>query len=202
VEVLREVFLDDEYAMIDCVPRSSAATIVDLGANVGISVRYWAERFPDTKIVAVEPDENNLLLCRENCQVGGCAERTVFVQAGVGGTAGQGNLLRTSDPWTFRLSSEATDGSGKVRVLTMQGLIDELELHQGIDILKCDIEGAESEMMANCSEWIGRVSVLIIELHAPYFLPALKRDLEATNRKFSVLTGEKGGVLVVVHRLT
>ncbi len=33
--------------------------IIDLGANIGMSSLYLADRFPDAKIIGVEPDGEN-----------------------------------------------------------------------------------------------------------------------------------------------
>ncbi len=54
--MFEQIFLNKEYE----VPINfSPATIIDLGANVGYASIYFANRFPDAKIFAVEPEENN-----------------------------------------------------------------------------------------------------------------------------------------------
>jgi len=41
--------------------------IIDAGANIGISALYFAQRFPDAKIYAIEPEEGNFELLKKNC---------------------------------------------------------------------------------------------------------------------------------------
>ena len=40
--------------------------MLDLGANAGFSSAYFLSVFPKARIVAVEPDERNLAICRAN----------------------------------------------------------------------------------------------------------------------------------------
>ena len=55
--VAREIFLDRDYRVpADLEPR----TIVDLGANTGISVRFLRALYPSAEIVAAEPDPDEL----------------------------------------------------------------------------------------------------------------------------------------------
>ncbi|MBV9452789.1 MAG: FkbM family methyltransferase, partial [Rubrobacter sp.] len=49
--------------------RGSPQLIVDGGANVGYSSIYFAEKYPDTRIIAVEPNPENCALFRKNCSV-------------------------------------------------------------------------------------------------------------------------------------
>jgi hypothetical protein len=50
------------------------------------------------------------------------------------------------------------------------------------------VEGAESALFANCRDWIGCVSHLIVETHAPYRNSDLFQHLTEANWPFEVLT--------------
>ena len=51
--VLRQVFIDREYEIPSLAdPR----TIIDCGANVGYASVHFLTRFPNVKVIAVEPD--------------------------------------------------------------------------------------------------------------------------------------------------
>jgi hypothetical protein len=57
------VFLNREYDIeLPLVPR----LIVDAGANVGYASIWFANRFPDAMIIAIEPSPANFHLLREN----------------------------------------------------------------------------------------------------------------------------------------
>src|SRR5215468_9031420 len=63
--VLEEIYLHGEYAGVDGLI-TGPRMIVDLGANAGFSVRYWQKLFPKARIIALEPDPENCLVCRHN----------------------------------------------------------------------------------------------------------------------------------------
>ncbi len=64
--VLTEVLLWNEYAELLAHVRGEVRGILDLGANVGMSVRYWQRRFPGARIVVVEPHPGNHALSVRN----------------------------------------------------------------------------------------------------------------------------------------
>lgn len=51
--------VDREYRKI--LDRGKRPLIVDLGANIGASVRWFAAKYPEAKIVAVEPDADKVV---------------------------------------------------------------------------------------------------------------------------------------------
>jgi hypothetical protein len=60
---------------------------------------------------------------------------------------------------------------------------------QTIDLLKCDIEGAEYHLFRDCGRWIQQVAAIAIELHPPYCLKDLMADLTRAGAHF-VIAGE------------
>jgi hypothetical protein len=62
--VLFEVFAGDAYPA-SAVPEH-ASMIVDAGANIGATLRLFRSRFPEARIVALEPDPDAYDLCRRN----------------------------------------------------------------------------------------------------------------------------------------
>ena len=61
--VLNTVLICREYdGLIDFVPK----TIIDGGANIGLASLYWNKVFPNSEIVAVEPDGGNFELAQRN----------------------------------------------------------------------------------------------------------------------------------------
>lgn len=106
--------------------------------------------------MCVEPGPGNLALLRfnagENCKV---------IAACIGGHERTVSLANDDGGWGYRMI-DAADGT--VPVLTMPSLLAQSGLSE-IDVLKCDIEGAEAELFADCREWIGRVRTMVVECH-------------------------------------
>ena len=63
-----------------------------------------------------------------------------------------------------------------VKILPVSECLKELGCDE-IDLCKCDIEGGEAALFAECSDWIGCVKTLVVETHEPYTLDRLVSDL-------------------------
>jgi len=134
------------------------ALIVDCGANIGASALYFAERFPRSRVIAVEPQAGNFGLLSRNCAA---AAQIEPLHAGIASHDGRGALL---DPgqgnWGFRVAERA---DGEVPLVSINTLL--ARTPAAPFIVKIDIEGFESELFSRNLEWLDRFYVLIIELH-------------------------------------
>jgi FkbM family methyltransferase len=134
--------------------------IVDAGANIGASAVYFSHAFPESKILAIEPEENNCDLLRKNC----AGLNLALIEGGVGCNNG---VLFLTDPgrsdWAFRLGEQ---GNLKVPVFAADELVMD-QINHGLEpfIFKIDIEGGESELFRERTVWMQRFPLLIIELH-------------------------------------
>jgi hypothetical protein len=63
VQTFEQIFIDNEY---DVPIGISPKTIVDGGANVGYASVYFANRFPDPRIIAIEPHNANAEMLEKN----------------------------------------------------------------------------------------------------------------------------------------
>ena len=62
--VFWQIFTFDEYSSLRNL--ENVSLVLDLGANVGYSSAYFLSCFPEARVVAVEPDEQNMAICRTN----------------------------------------------------------------------------------------------------------------------------------------
>ncbi len=168
VPTCEQVFVNRDYAFeVDRAP----ACIVDAGANIGLATIYFANRFPEARIIAIEPERDNFALLQANLAP---YPRAVPLQAALWHRNGQ---IRLMDPglgsWGFTTEAIEQGVSGPhqtrhtVRAVTVDRILEEFDLER-IDILKIDIEGAEKEVFGDSSAWIDRVDAIIIELHERY----------------------------------
>jgi FkbM family methyltransferase len=183
--VLEEIFHKGEYTFVEKhVPR--AARIVDLGANVGFSLRYWNRLFPKAKILAVEPDPENCRLCLSNAKAAGFEDRLTLVQACVGAHAREVQLVGT-EAWEYRMRDTQLGTRGTVEVIPFDELLGIHANGRDIDLLKCDIEGAEAELFGHCRAWIERVRNIAIELHPPYSFEEFHANLRRAGAEFELV---------------
>jgi FkbM family methyltransferase len=152
-QTLRERQYDHEI-LRRCHPRM----IVDAGAHIGISTLFFANMFPDARIIAIEPDPSNFEILRMNTANYPNVEP---VQAALWHIEEKLAISNPSAPnWSFQINSA---NKGDVTALTMDSLIRE---YGQIDLLKLDIEGAEKQIFScDVDTWLPRVRVLCVELH-------------------------------------
>jgi FkbM family methyltransferase len=141
--VVRELFLDRDYR----IPQDlSPLTILDLGANIGASVRFFRSLFPRAKIIAVEPDGAQFTKLQRN--VSGDPLVTL-IQAAATPTPGPVTFYEAADGW---VSSLARPRGNAIETVVTGKTVDEILREGGedrVDLVKLDIEGGEWDLMAS-----------------------------------------------------
>jgi FkbM family methyltransferase len=159
VELYKSVLLESEYDY--AVPFSPCA-IVDAGANCGMTSIFYANKYPEARIVAVEPEPSNYAaLVRNSARY----PNIMPVYGALWNVDGEVEVFpggRLKRKWSFRVRT----GAG-CRAITLPTLMRETGIDE-IDILKIDVEGAEREIFSTCN-WMEKVKLLAIELHDRYF---------------------------------
>lgn len=155
-------------------------TIVDLGANTGLAARWIHASFPDARLVCVEPEPGNVAMLRRNLAE---VPTAVVVPACVGGRERLVSLATTNGEFGFAMHD---DGEGDVAVVTMERVLAEAGV-DSIDILKCDIEGAELELFESCASWITRVQAAVVECHDGLTAEGLQAILRRNGGDFTVV---------------
>ena len=157
--VYNQVILEEQYGFeLPFSPR----IIVDGGANTGMASIYFANKYPNAKIIAVEAEASNFEVLLRNVQP---YPTIAPMHAALWNRDGQ-IVVSAPDPGTSAEWGFVTyeDGVGdKVRAITMENLMQEMGL-TSIDLVKIDIEGAEQEVFEN-TRWLKDVKCLMIELH-------------------------------------
>lgn len=192
-QVAREMFVRREYQRLMHPPPEDVGFVLDLGANIGLSVRLWQEMFPAARVMALEPEPENAGLCRRNVELGGAAQRVHVIEAAAAGVSGTGLLETSRSVCSHRLAGAARGGALQVRTMSIQDILREAQHDGAIDLLKCDIEGAEEVLFADCAAWIGRVRALIVEVHGAYTLQQLQADLARAGSALRLVKGEQRG---------
>ncbi len=143
IAVLREIYLDKEY---DWCPIEDPKVIIDLGAHFGDTTLYYATRFPNAKIIAVEPSPENYDRLVQHTKT---ITNITPVQAAVGATDGEITLHLLASS----LGHSVTDRKGiSSSIVVPQVSLKTLFKNHGIekaDLIKFDIEGAEFDMLSN-----------------------------------------------------
>lgn len=132
--------------------------IVDAGANIGMSSIWFAQRFPEAEVIAIEPDPGNAALCRLN--VAAFPNVTVR-EAAIGSTGGQVTL---SVEGRKACAVETVRGeAGGVEVITVEAARPAPA--NRLFIVKVDIEGFEEDLFSANLDWLDEADVVIVEPH-------------------------------------
>ena len=159
-DTYEHVFVLKEYDFpIPFEPR----LIIDGGANIGLSALYFARRFPEATILAVEPDPANCALLQHNTRD---QKRVEAIQGGLWPSSGHLRIKdKSADANAFQVEWSESPTSDSMPAVSIAELLQKSG-QQTIDILKLDIEGAEKELFRTGFEsWLPKTRLLIVELH-------------------------------------
>jgi FkbM family methyltransferase len=162
--IFDQVFVYEEYDFETSTPPK---VIIDAGAHIGLASIYFANKYPESKIVAIEPEESNFKLLKINV---GPYTNVIPLQAALWCKNEEISLVDPGQGTSGFMTEE--DGNKErygnfrhhIQGKTVDRIMQDYDL-QRIDILKIDIEGAEREVFSDTSSWIGKVDGIIIELH-------------------------------------
>jgi FkbM family methyltransferase len=135
--------------------------IVDCGSNYGTSIVYFKSLYPEARIIGVEADPKIFKLLQWNIQSRNYQDVTLINKAVTANANGE----------TVKFHSDGADGG---RVFTMndnKGTTEVESIHinelfsEPIDLLKIDIEGAETDVICSCDK-LQNVSQIFIEYHS------------------------------------
>lgn len=160
VTTLFQIFYAGEY---DFDTKEPPRFIIDCGANIGLSAVFFANKYPDAKLVAIEPDKANfkfLLLNTKKYPNITCLQKAVWPQKRnlTMVDAGRGN-------WGMQTINATQDSGDKIEAITIDEIMHQFEINM-IDLIKIDIEGAEKELFTyNYKNWLSKTNVIAIELH-------------------------------------
>lgn len=160
-----EVFEQGVYASL-LRGNDAILTVMDLGANIGLSALYFLHHCPNCQVYCVEPDRDNFRLLSWNTSQKPWVGRVGVLQAAACGVDGRVHFQPPTTPGLVNQGAIATSASGSsytVPGLTINSIISKSGFDT-IDILKIDIEGAERSLFENV-EWLARVKCLAVEFH-------------------------------------
>jgi len=152
-EILRSRIYDFETT-------SSHPYIIDCGANMGVSVLFFARKFPNATIIGFEPEPEIYDVLQQNIQSYQLNNVTIeqkavwdsvttlnfFTDKGMGGSVE--NSFSKQEP-------------KKVATVRLKDY-----LRKPVDFLKLDIEGAEYTVLKDCYEELQNVQHLFVEYHS------------------------------------
>jgi len=156
------------------LPKRGVEFCIDAGANLGDTAAWFASRIRQARVIAVEPDPDNFELLRKNSSPYG--NRILPIRAAVWPEETQLSLSFGSAKDAVHVNQ---DVDGTCPGMPIPALMKKFDFPR-IDVLKCDIEGAEKSLFSvNSDEWLAITRFIVIETHGQDCLDAV---LKATSR--------------------
>ena len=159
-----QIFTDKEYDIdLPFTPK----VIIDAGANIGLAAIFFTNRYPESTIISIEPEESNFNLLKENTHK---YPNIIALNHALSDKPNQDLAIvdKGYGNWGFMtepIIDDVHDTTNLVKTITIQDIITKYNL-EVIDLLKIDIEGFEKELFETDSEsWLPLTRCLIIELH-------------------------------------
>ena len=186
------IFLYEEYKFpIDFQPK----LVIDGGAHVGYSSIFFANKFPEAKIVAIEPETSNYELLKENC----CNYKNIeLLNVGIWNKS---TYLKIKDVDTgtsgFIVEEVSSNEDFSLRAMTIKEIIKLSDLSE-IGILKLNVEGSEKAIFSSGYEdWIDKVKIMIISLH-DWIMPGCSETFYNVINKYNFIEFKKRGDTIFV----
>lgn len=152
----KDIFVKESYKFTS---DTNAPVIIDCGANIGISCLYFKKLYPDAKITAFEADYQIAGILKDNLDKNLIKNVEVVPKA----------VWINNDGVEF--GSDGADGGSvfsqanknKVASIKLKDILDNSGV---IDMLKMDIEGAETDVLNDCSGSLSKIKFMFIEFHS------------------------------------
>ncbi|MEO0516605.1 MAG: FkbM family methyltransferase [Cyanobacteria bacterium P01_A01_bin.116] len=194
LDVAISSLIEKEY---DHIRSTSPKVIIDAGANIGTSAIFFAEKYPDAKIIAIEPEDSNFELLLKNTSR---YENVVAIKAAVWGAVDKRNIQnRFTGHWGYTVSdtNNETEALGQeIDCITISSIMEKYGF-ESIDLLKMDIEGGEKNVLESATDWVDLVKVMTVELHDRICM-GCSRAFYLSTQNFQ--TFEKHGEKVTAYR--
>ncbi len=186
VTVVRQIFINEDYALgspkhadalwkyyVKIIESGKKPLIIDCGGNSGLATKYFSETYGGSRIVCIEPEEQNM----EMAKINNHDPDIQFLLAGIGNSDARADIVDPGEGnWGYRTE---TSDTGKTKIISVNSILGDAEYKNCTPfIIKIDIEGFEQNLFEKNVEWLDAFPLLIIELH-DWMLPK-----QATSNNF------------------
>ena len=180
----KEIFADESYRFDT---NSTEPVILDCGANIGSSLAYFRQQYPKARITAFEADPGIGTILQQNLQTNGINNIDLIIKAVW--VNNEGIDFGSGEADAASLFSE----TNRRRVPSVR-LREYLLRESRVDMLKIDIEGAETDVLIDCRDALTHVQNIFVEFHAyighPQTLGTVIQILEENGFRYYVDTNQ------------
>lgn len=140
--------------------------VLDVGANVGVFACFALSAIESGSVCAVEPHEPTAVRLRTNLAQNAPENHWQVFNQAFGSVDGTRNFCINNDMSGFPSNRVTSHGDTEVQVNRPETLIERGELAVP-DVVKVDVEGAESDVLDGFGPYLSDVRELFVEIHPP-----------------------------------
>ena len=173
--IYKEIYLEGVY--VDLMNNKQDLTILDIGANIGITVQYFREYAK--KIYALEPSSEHFAALKKNKEFNNWDNVEIFDVA-LSDKDGEAMLsYNIANRTCNSITNDYGQGSEKVKTVAFDTFFKENKIDK-IDFCKFDVEGAEDIILRSESfkKVADKISAIEVEFHHPNYPDLVKYMME------------------------
>lgn len=156
---LNEIFKEHIYKF---QTTKKEITIIDCGANIGLATLFFKMNFPDSKVIAFEPDPNIFRVLTENIKSQGLNNVSIRNEAVSIKDANIYFYLEGGHSGMI-VKEKTNERVVQVKSIRFKNMLQQLG---EITFLKIDIEGHEKYVIPDISDELKKVQFLFLEYHS------------------------------------
>ena len=160
--LFNEVFLNQEYCF---TTNTKKPFIIDCGSNIGMSVLYFKMIYPNSEILAFEPDKDAFGCLAENIKANQLLD-VLPNQKALSNKEGSVNFYYDQEnPGSLNMSTLRERQSKQKQTVEAVRLSKYIE--REVDFLKMDVEGVEQDILEDLNQEgkLGYIKQMVIEYH-------------------------------------
>jgi FkbM family methyltransferase len=162
--------------------------IIDAGANIGLSVIYFKRLFPESTVIAFEPDQKVFDTLDFNVRSFGF-KKVELIKKALWNTETELNFFSEGADGGRLATKEDTNNIIKIQTTLLSNYIRDQKIH----LLKIDIEGAEFNVLMECREYLKNVKNIFVEYHS------FKNRKQNLGELINIL--EQSGFRIITHHI-
>lgn len=175
--LFQEIFVSGDYYF---EPDNARPTIIDCGSNIGLSVLFFKRLYPESKIIAFEPDPKTFAVLERNVRENGLSD-TVCHQFALGDVDDSVDFYRGDDENSSALTmSTLHERMPTTKKISASGRKLSSFVDGDVDLLKLDVEGAELKVLTDLHQTgkLSRIKRMYLEYH--HHIDTARDDLSTT----------------------
>ncbi|MCD4811845.1 FkbM family methyltransferase [bacterium] len=168
--------------------------IIDVGAHIGLSILYFKREYPNSRIVAFEPNPITVQVLNENIFNNNLDdieihESAIWVEDGI-----KKMYIDNTEQDRYSVASfnkNCWNGTVKSKLISVKTERLDKYVNQDIDLLKLDIEGAEQRVLKSIKRYFCNIKNIIFEYH-PTHGQDIKKILELLDTHYDIRIYQNG----------